>query len=75
MVVSQFPIGCWKCRGFPCGCPAHMYLFEGNGQYKWLHARFFYGTVVSIHSYSRRKVSMNLKVSKGFLQEVIDELI
>jgi hypothetical protein len=40
-----------------------------------LHSRFFYGTVVSSHSYSRRKVSMYMKVSTGFLQEVIDELI
>jgi hypothetical protein len=40
-----------------------------------LRTRFFYGTVVSSHSYSRRKVSLYLKVSMGFLQEVIDELI
>jgi len=48
---------------------------KATEQYKGIRSRFFYGTVVSSHSYSRRKVSLYLKVSTGFLQEVIDELI
>ena len=52
-----------------------MHLFENNIAVKGLRSGFFYGTVVGSQSYSRRKVSFYLKVSTGFLQEVIDELI